>query len=227
MNATWRKLSERFATFSRREQLLIALAALAIAFFLPLTIWVDPPAKRAAALRAQMAGQETELAALQAQVADLKSKLTDPDAANRKRLNDLQAQLTKVDGELGNLDEKLVPPEKMSRVLQTVLARHRGLALVSLRSLAPEPLLAVAEDKKGGAQKSAVVTRHQENIWRHGIEVRVAGSYADLLAYMVELERAPHRLLWGGMALKVTVWPKSELTLTVYTLSRERDWLAV
>jgi MSHA biogenesis protein MshJ len=72
-----------------------------------------------------------------------------------------------------------------------------------------------------------VATRQQENIWRHGLEVRVAGSYADLLAYVVELERAPQRLLWGGMALKVTVWPTSELTLTVYTLSRERDWLAV
>jgi len=227
MNAAWRKLSERFAALNNREKLLVAVAALAVAIFLPLSLWIDPPARHAAALRTQMAGQESELAALQAQIADLKGRLVDPDAANRRRLAELLAQLTKVDGEIGNLDEKLVPPQKMRQVLQTVLSRHRGLSLVSLRSVAPEPLLASLEDGKAGKEKSAVATRHQENLWRHGIEVRVAGSYADLLAYVVELERAPQRLLWGGMAFKVVVWPRSELTLTVYTLSRERDWLAV
>ena len=45
--------------------------------------------------------------------------------------------------------------------------------------------------------------------------------------YLEALENMPQRLLWGGMAFKVTEWPRSELTLTVYTLSRERDWLAL
>jgi MSHA biogenesis protein MshJ len=226
MNPTWRKLSGRYAALSRREQLLIAAAVLAIAFFLPLTVWVDPAARSAAALHTRLAGQEQELAALQAQVAGLKAQLVDPDAANRRTLTELQGRLAGIDSEIGNLDDKLVPPQKMGKVLQMVLSRHRGLALVSLRSLAPEPLLTPPEDKKAGTEKSAVAAR-QENIWRHGLEIRVAGSYADLLAYVAELERAPQRLLWGGMALKVTAWPRSELTLTVYTLSRERDWLAV
>jgi MSHA biogenesis protein MshJ len=199
---------------------------LAVVFFLPLTVWVDPPAKRATALSAQLATQETELAALQAQLAALKARLVDPDAANRKVLAELQAQLETVDKDIGNLDDQLVPPQKMGKVLQMVLARHRGLSLVSLRSLAPEPLLMPPDDKQSAAERLAMVIR-QENLWRHGLEIRVAGSYADLLTYVAELERAPQRLLWGDMALKVTVWPKSELTLTVYTLSRERDWLAL
>jgi MSHA biogenesis protein MshJ len=228
MNANWRKLTERYGALSRRERTLIGAAALAVVFLLPLTVWVDPPARRATALRAQMAGQNTELATLQAQIDGLKARLVDPDAANRKAMADLQAQLAKVDGDIGNLDDKLVPPEKMGKVLQTVLARHRSLALVSLRSLAPEPLLAPPEDKKGSPQKSAVAIRlPTENLWRHGLEIRVSGSYADLLAYVAELEAAPQRLLWGGMAFKVMAWPRSELTLTVYTLSRERDWLAL
>jgi MSHA biogenesis protein MshJ len=227
MNAQWQKLSARYAALSQRERLLIAVAVLALVFFLPLTVWVDPPGKRATTLRSQLATQEAELAALQAQIADLKTKLVDPDAANRKMLAELQAELGKIDGEIGSLDEKLVPPQKMGKVLQMVLSRHRGLSLVSLRSLAPEPLLPMPEEKKGGPEKSAAATRLDENLWRHGLEIRVAGSYGDLLAYVAELERAPQRLLWGGMTLKVTVWPRNELTLTVYTLSRERDWLAV
>ena len=226
MNANWQKLTERYAAMSRREQLLIAVAALTVAFFLPLTVWVDPPAKRATALAGQLAVQETELAALQAQIAGLRARLVDPDAANRKALAELQAQLATVDQEIGSLDDQLVPPQKMGKVLQMVLSRHRGLSLVSLRSLAPEPLLAPSDDKQSAAERLAMLVR-QENLWRHGLEIRVAGSYADLLAYVAEMERGPQRLLWGDMALKVTAWPKSELTLTVYTLSRERDWLAV
>lgn len=226
MNALWRKWADRYGSRSQREQLLIGAATLALVFFLPLTIWVDPPSKRASTLRTQLDTQQKELDALQAQVAGLKAQLVDPDAANRKALADLQGRLAAIDGEIGSLDDKLVPPQKMGKVLQTVLSRHRGLSLVSLRSLAPEPLLAPPEEKKNAAAKSAAVVR-QENIWRHGLEIRIAGSYADLHAYVAELERAPQRLLWGGMALKVIAWPKSELTLTVYTLSRERDWLAV
>jgi MSHA biogenesis protein MshJ len=226
MNALWRKWAERYGTLSQREQLLIGAAALAVVFFLLLTVWVDPAAKRGTALRAQLAGQQKESDALQAQVASLKAQLVDPDAANRKALAELQGRLTAIDGQIGTLDDKLVPPQQMGKVLQAVLSHHRGLSLVSLRSLAPEPLLVPPEDKKAATEKSAVAVR-QENIWRHGLEIRVAGSYADLSAYVAELEHAPQRLLWGGMALKVTAWPRSELTITVYTLSRERDWLAV
>ncbi|MBU1236893.1 MAG: type II secretion system protein M [Gammaproteobacteria bacterium] len=225
MNALWHKWAGRYAALSAREQMLIAVAALAIVYFLMQAVWVDPAAKRVAAMRAQMVGQETELTALEAQIANIKAQLHDPDEANRKLLAELQAQLSGVEGEIGNLDDKLVPPQRMGKVLQTVLSRHRSLALVSLRSLAPEPLLVVPEEK-AVPEKSAVATR-RENIYRHGIEIRVLGTYADLLAYVAELERSPQRLLWGGMSLKVTAYPRSELTLTVYTLSRELDWLAV
>jgi MSHA biogenesis protein MshJ len=226
MNALWRKWADRYAGLSQREQRMIGAAALAVAFALSMTAWVDPAGKRVVALRTQVAGQRQDLESLRAQIADIKARLIDPDAANRQALLELQLRLKALDGQIGALDDKLVPPAKMGRVLQTMLAHHRGLSLVGLRSLAPEPLLAPPEDKKSTAEKSAVTVR-QENLWRHGLEIRIAGGYGDLLGYVAELERAPQRLLWGGMALKVTAWPRSELTLTVYTLSRERDWLAV
>lgn len=230
MNALWQKWSARYAALSQREQLLIAAAVIALVFFGLLTIWVDPASKRAATLRKQLEGQGAELATLQAQIASLKSQLHDPDVANRKVMAELQARLAGIDSEIGNLDEKLVPPQRMGRVLQTVLSHHRGLALVGLKSLAPEPLLAppvVQEGAVTGAPVKKEPEAERENIYRHGLEVRVAGSYPELLAYVNELERAPQRLLWAGMALKVTEYPRSELTLMVYTLSRERDWLAL
>jgi MSHA biogenesis protein MshJ len=53
----------------------------------------------------------------------------------------------------------------------------------------------------------------------------MAGSYPDLLAYVAELGQLPQKLLWDSMALTVLSYPKSELTLTVSTLSLNSIWL--
>jgi MSHA biogenesis protein MshJ len=224
MNALWRKWTERYAALSQREQLLIALALLAIVGFLVFTVWVDPAASRAALLRKQMDEQRGELATLTAQIGGLKSQLHDPEVANRQALADLKLRLTNIDAEIGRLDDKLVPPQRMGRLLQTLLAHHRGLQLVSLRSLPPEPLLALPKSDKVAAGERAAAS---ENIYRHGLEVKLTGSYADLLAYVVDLERAPQRLMRGALTLTVTDYPRCELTLTVHTLNRDKDWLSV
>lgn len=232
MKAQWRKLADRYAALSRREQVMVAAATLVAVGYLAFLLWVSPAATRSAALRKQIATQQTELATLQAQITSIKSQLRDPDAANRKALAELQAKLTGVNDQIGRLDDRLVPPEKMGKLLQTVLVRHRGLALVGLRSLPPEPLLKPpaadpAAGAKGAAKAAKPAAPPSENIYKHGLEIRIAGGYPELLAYVAELERAPQRLLWGRMALAVTAYPRSELTLTVYTLSRDQEWLAV
>lgn len=225
MKALWRKWSARYAASSPREQLLIAVAILAAVGFALYTAWVEPAAKRAGLLRTQIDQQRGELAALTAQLDGLKSQLRDPDAGNRQALADLKARLAAVDGEIGRLDDKLVPPQRMARLLQTLLARHRGLHLVSLRSLPPEPLLAPPKAEKDAEGKEAAAPG--ENIYRHAVEVKLAGGYADLLAYVAELERAPQPLMRGALTLTATEYPRCELTLTVHTLSREKDWLSV
>lgn len=226
MKALWRTWAGRYAALSRREQIMVAAAALGAVAFLLMSLWVEPATRRAADLRAGLATRQGELTMLEDQIASLKSQLEDPDAASRRQLAELHARLSAIDGQIGKLDDKLVPPQRMGQVLQTVLARQRGLTLVGLRSLAPEPLLVLPGADKAAGESQAAGT-NQENIYRHGLEIRLAGRYADLLGYVAELERTPQRLLWGSMTLKVTAYPLSELTLTVYTLSRDKDWLAV
>jgi MSHA biogenesis protein MshJ len=65
------------------------------------------------------------------------------------------------------------------------------------------------------------------NLYRHGLELRVSGSYADLGAYVAALERLRPRLLWSGLELDATRHPKVELKLKLYTLSLEKAWLAL
>lgn len=63
------------------------------------------------------------------------------------------------------------------------------------------------------------------SLYRHGVELVLEGSFNDLLAYLQALEALPQRLLWGGLDMKVQQHPKVQLTLQLYTVSRDRHWL--
>jgi len=59
------------------------------------------------------------------------------------------------------------------------------------------------------------------------VEIRLEGSYGQLLAYLTQLEKLPQRLLWGQLSYRVIDYPRSEMTLTVYTLSPDKTWLTL
>lgn len=65
------------------------------------------------------------------------------------------------------------------------------------------------------------------SLYRHGVQLTVEGSFADLMAYVQALEAMPQRVLWGSVGFKVEQYPKAALTLQLYTISRERSWLEI
>jgi MSHA biogenesis protein MshJ len=60
-------------------------------------------------------------------------------------------------------------------------------------------------------------------LFRHGVEMTVTGSYFDLLEYLNDLEKLPGRLLWGPVELQADKYPEVRLTLQVHTLSTQRS----
>lgn len=232
LKARWQEWSERFAALQPRERQLVAFAAAAAILFLGHSFWIEPAQLHAARLKKNIAQQLEEQGQLQTQAMALMAENKDPDAARRVQLQELRAQLTATERDLKAFDRTLVAPSQAPVLLQTLLARHRGLTLVSLRTLAPQPLIDPPEKKAApaGAREPAgaeAPAMPGGNIYKHGIEVKLAGGYHDLLAYVSELETAPQKLLWGGMKLAVKSHPVSELTLTVYTLSLDETWLVV
>jgi MSHA biogenesis protein MshJ len=229
MNALWQKLAGRFAALSKRENGLVAAEVLAVVVFGGYAVWVDPARTALAALRTQATQHQTEIAVLEGQVATLQGQMKDPDAANKIVLAEVQAQKAEVDRSLQQFDRILIPPERVPQLLRSLLARHRGLELVALKTLSPvvvsERRLVV--DASGKPVASSANILRQGNVFQHGIEIKVAGSYADLLAYVSELEGASQKLMFGKMSLSVTAYPRSELTLTVYTFSLDPIWLVV
>jgi MSHA biogenesis protein MshJ len=53
----------------------------------------------------------------------------------------------------------------------------------------------------------------------------VRGNYLDMLNYMAALEAMPTQLFWGKAELQVEEYPGARLTLTLYTLSLDAQWM--
>ena len=93
------------------------------------TGWIEPGKLQAARLRQTLEQQQGEQAQLLAQVQALAAENKDPDAARRVQLQQLREQLIALDRDIKQFDRSLVAPSQAPALLQTLLARHRGLTL--------------------------------------------------------------------------------------------------
>ena len=144
---------------------------------------------------------------MQAELAQLRHRLQDGEAA------------------MHEIEANLVGPDRMLALLEQMLDGHGQLRVREMKSLPRTDLVAEAASKVPGPAGSAPAERPA--LYRHGIELTLEGSFADLVRYLEALENMPQRLLWGAMQLKVEQHPKALLTLRVYTLSLDRHWLEI
>jgi len=228
LQARWQGWSKRFAALQPREKTLVIAAVAVAVLFGGYSVWIEPGMLQSERLKKALAQQQSEQAQLQEQVAALAVRNSDPDSANRAELQRLNDAVAATEREIGAFGNTLVPPQRIPALLQTLLTRHRGLMLVSMTTLPPRPLIELpASDKAGAKPANEPAPLQGGNLYKHGIEIKLAGGYQDLLAYVAELDASQQRLLRGGMNLVVKQHPVSELTLTIYTLSLDSTWLVV
>ncbi len=231
MRARWHAWAARIDALSLRERLVVLLALLGAAAFLLHWILLQPVLTQNRQLVQRTQSQAQALEEVKRSIAALsRSGAAGPDRSSRERLSALHQELKALEASLQERQSHLVPPERIARLLREVLEKNRGLQLVSLRTLPsadvvfPDPTQRATE---GPPRLQAPGDGNPGRLYRHGVEISVRGSYADLLGYVTELEKLPWRMYWGRLQLAVDKYPVSTLTLTVYTLSVERTWLVI
>ena len=234
MTAQWKALAGRFNALQLRERWLIAIAMVASVVLFGFTLLIDPAMQRGKLAERLASEQTSQLASLQAQLVAMQSPERDPDIAARAELAALQQQLAELAGRLATMERSLVPPQRMPALLEDMVGEGGGLRLLSLKTLPVSPVLVRQQNKQDAAEvaeKTAVVANASEldgaGLYKHGIEIRLEGSYPSLTAYLQRLERSETKLLWSSVELSAADHPRLVLTLTVYTLSLERAWLIV
>lgn len=231
MKAQLLQLKARIEALSLRERAMVFAATAAVIVFAGHALVLAPMFAEQAALRTQVAQQIDAATATDAEIAArVQAFQVDPDAASRARLNSINQELGQLSQQLLAIEHGLVPPERIAPLLESILRANGKLKLVSMRTLPVEPLsgppgaaaqAAPVEPAPGAASSAADVPL----LYRHGVEVTVRGNYLDMVDYMSALEALPTRMFWGRAQLDVEEYPAARLTLTLHTLSLDRQWM--
>jgi MSHA biogenesis protein MshJ len=203
----WR---ERFDARPQRERLLMLGAALAVLVLAADSIWLTPAYREWKAQAEQHRLAAAAVAQLREASSQRQRQLEELVQGQRRELQDWQQRLRTAEAKLAERGGQLVHANEMVGVLDAVIRQNAGLKLRNMQNLARTEL-----NTGSGATP----------LYRHGVELVVEGSYAELLAYMQALQALPQRLLWGGMSLNAEQHPRLALTLRVYTLSQDKQWL--
>ncbi|MFO1339325.1 MAG: hypothetical protein U1F53_14050 [Burkholderiaceae bacterium] len=217
-------LGRHFDTRPQRERLVIMLALAALLLLAGDRFWLSPAFRHFQAASRALASARGDQQAL----ADESERRRVQGDAQRRTLDAEIAQWKQRTGqasrELADTQAGLIGADRMVALLEQMLPRQGGVRVVSLKTLPPQdargPLPAPASASASAPADTGAV------LYRHGVELTVEGSYADLMTYLAALEQLPGpRLLWGGVKLKVERHPTVQLSVTVYTLSLDRAWL--
>ena len=229
MKEEWRKLSARFDALTLRERVLV-LAGLVVGVALLFDyLALQPLAARKLRLERQVVEARNSMKVAEALLAG-QVPLTDPDDVRRSYRNALRQQLVDLDKSMQELQSGLVPPERMAKLLEEMLARGRGLQILSLRTLPVQryetPALALNGKAPNKTAKPAPKDP-ERTVFQHSFEITLQGSYIELHDYLTQLEKLPWQMFWGRIYVSTEQYPRLRATLTVQTLSLNKAWLIV
>lgn len=228
MKRYWERVRAAVDDMSLRERAMIFVAATFVVISLMNVILLDPLLAKQKMLSAQVVQQQEKMKELQAQMENLlQAKRDDEHSPLRDRLAQLKQQLQEQDGYLQSRRDRLIAPNKMADLLRQVLDKNGRLKLVELKTL---PVSLLIEKPQGAAANSPEGQKQpdsQKQIFKHGVRITVRGGYLDLMRYVTALEKMPSQMFWGEASLSVEKYPDATFTLTLYTLSLDKTWLAV
>ncbi|MEJ7807869.1 MAG: hypothetical protein WKG03_18355 [Telluria sp.] len=219
MRKYWLKISGKIDSLTLRERSVVFVAAAGLVIFAVFYFFLNPTYAKQKATLLTMSQQRDQLAGVEAEIAQtMLAHTVDPDAAERARLLQVRTEAQTMSSALMAMQRGMVPPERMTGLLEQILRAHRSLRLQSLRTL-PDEAPVVAPLKAGEAAPPPQL------LHRHGVELVLQGSYPDMVAYMAALEAMQGQIFWGSAAMKVDTHPHATLTLVVYTISLDKKWL--
>lgn len=219
MKKYWENIVSKVDGMSLRERALIFAAAAFVLVELTNVLFLDPLLEEQKQLSAQVVQKQEKMKALQAQIeVSLQARKDVENSPLHQRIERAKQQLTDDEAYLQGLHDRLVAPEKMAALLEQVLNKNGRLQLLNLQTLPAAPLTMA---------KSGATTALEKQVFKHGVQITVRGSYMDLLQYLTELEQLPTRMFWGKAEMKVEQHPDAVLTLTLYTLSLDKTWLQI
>ena len=206
MKQRWQRFAARIDEMSLRQRaMLFATVSLVVVVFAHVAL-IEPLLMRQKSLIDRGTRDQSQLAAVRAQIEGvLKEQQEIPKDPDQLAVLELERRLAELEKTLASRKGAFVAPNRLPELLRSLLGPGRAVTLDSLRTMPGVPV-------QSGVQ-----------LYRHGLEMTLRGSYFDLMQYLTDMEKMPARLLWGPVELQVEKYPDVRMTLEVHTLSTQRS----
>jgi len=232
---------ERFDRLSLRERLLLGLTAVVLLLFLWWMLVYESLVPKTRSLQQSNQRQASELQALVAARDGIRKRLDrGVHHEQQARVEQLRKQLQLLRQQLDEGTESLVAPQQMFELMRGMIDAAPRLKLLQLRRLAVEPLFrpeqgtetAEPVQEPDGPANPAMdedeeTLQEQPALYRHVMQVRLQGRYADILDWLQQLEQLPWQLMWNRVELTAREYPVIEVELKLSTVSSSRAWVGL
>lgn len=193
----------RIDALGLRERVFMFVSVIVLAIALVDTLLLSPAQMEHTQITQRFATQSTELNRLR-EALKVGGQVLDPSKVLRDEIAQMDARIQGVNHDITVIAPMAQGGPALEQVLVQFLRRYEGLTLVSVGTLNPQ-----AAEASAGASPAG--------LRRRGLDLRVSGSYGELVRYVKTLENALPVLRWGTLQLKSEKQPP-ELRLQVYVL---------
>lgn len=227
-------LFEKIDSRILRERVLIFITLIAVVFLLWNFLVQANFDRERKVLQAEAEKISSEQKSLETQISTLAMAMaSDPAIAKNNEINKLNSEISVVEERLSGLSQGLISAEKLPKVLEEVLLRTASVKLLQVRTLAASELqLAATTTVTTTATTTEANSASKTNsggtgVYKHGVLIRVAGSYSELIQLMTEIEALQWKFYWESLDYTVKQYPNAEIDIRVFTLSSEEGLLGV
>lgn len=209
----YQEISESYSKKTRREQIMILVAALVISFLPTYMYFVDPIFSKIKREKMEQTNAQDRTAEIQNEINSIMVMLqSDPAVALNEEKERIKQKIAAIDKELTVNTVDLISAFEMPAMLRSVLANASGLKLVSVSNSAPTLLV----EKSGNGSVS---------LYRHETKIVLKGSYMATLGYLQLLENLDKKFMWGPFSFAINEYPEGTIEINVYTLSSNKDFI--
>ncbi len=239
MKQQWQENSEKFLKLTIREQYLILFTGLVAVFFIIFYLFIDVKMTANTKASKKIVQLENSNRSLKLSVLELQAGLQrDPNEEVRNKITQYEGKLAKVDKSLLELTSDLISPIQMRYALLDLLNLKKSVSLLSFELLGAQPLLTAPSAKLPAKSTSDALKQNENqvsandnasgvNLYRHGIKIKLSGSYFDLRDYLAQLEKLKWKFFWQDFNFKLTEYPNSELEIEMYSLGTKKEFVGV
>lgn len=213
-----KKLQVSVDALTLRERLMLFVGVLVVAGGLWEALLARPLEAREVMLSGQISSAQDRLTAIDQAMTLAAQGIGDGMPAQLERIRLLEQQVQATEETVRVFTSDLVGPTQMRTVLEELIDRQQGLRLVRASNLDVRPL--IEQDESASEPVDAM-------LYRHGLKLELEGSYLDCLEYLAAVERLPWQLYWGSLSLNTENYPTNSITIEIFTLSLDQEWIGV